>query len=99
MKFVTVRDFRASPSVIWRKLLAERELIITNNGKPIALLTPLNDETLEDTLSAIRKAKAINAMKKMQEVSIASGNNKMTLEEINTIIRDTREKTKNENCS
>ena len=99
MKFVTVRDFRTSPSAIWKKLPEERELIITNNGKPIALLTPLNDETLEDTVSAVRKAKAINAMKKMQEVSVASGNNKMTLEEINIIIRDTREKTKNENCS
>jgi antitoxin (DNA-binding transcriptional repressor) of toxin-antitoxin stability system len=97
MKFVTVRDFRNSPSSIWRKLPSERELIITNNGKPIALLTPLNDETLEDTVSAVRKAKAINAMKKMQEISVSLGNDKMTLEEINTIIKETRGKVKNEN--
>ena len=90
MKFVTVRDFRTSPAAIWKKLPSERELIITNNGKPIALLTPLNDETLEDTVSAVRKAKAINAMKKMQEISVNLGNNKMTLEEINTIIKDSR---------
>jgi len=54
MKFVTVRDFRTSPASIWKKLPIERELIVTNNGKPIALLTPLTDETLEDTVSAIR---------------------------------------------
>ena len=94
MKFVTVRDFRTSPSAIWKKLPSERELIITNNGKPIALLTPLNDETLEDTISAVRKAKAINAMKKMQEISVCLGNNKMTLEGINTIIKETRGKNK-----
>jgi antitoxin (DNA-binding transcriptional repressor) of toxin-antitoxin stability system len=94
MKFVTVRDFRNSPSSIWKRLPSEREFIITNNGKPIALLTPLNDETLEDTISAFRKAKAINAMKKMQEISVSLGNNKMTLEEINTIIKDVREKNK-----
>ena len=94
MKFVTVRDFRTSPSTIWKRLPAERELIITNNGKPIALLTPLNAETLEDTLSAVRKAKAINAMKKMQETSLSLGNDKMTLEKINTIIKNVREKNK-----
>ena len=93
MKFVTVRDFRTSPAAIWKKLPLEREMVITNNGKPIALLTPLSDETMEDTISAVRKAKAINAMKKMQETSLSLGNDKMTLDEINTIIRKTRRKT------
>ena len=92
MKFVTVRDFRTSPAAIWKKLPMERELVITNNGKPIALLTPLNDESMEETISAVRKAKAMNAMKKMKETSASLGNNKMTLDEINTIIRDTRKK-------
>ena len=90
MKFVTVRDFRTSPSGIWKKLPAERELIITNNGKPIALLTPLSDETLEDTVSAVRKAKAINAVRKMQEISVSLGNDKMKPEDINRIINETR---------
>jgi hypothetical protein len=54
----------------------------------------LNDETLEDTVSAVRKAKAINAMKKMQEISVSLGNDKMTLDEINTIIKSVREKHK-----
>ena len=92
MKFVTVRDFRSSPSSIWKKLPSERELVITNNGKPIALLTPLSDETLEDTISAVRRAKAISAVRKMQEISVSLGNNKMTHEEINSIIKDTRAK-------
>ena len=94
MKFVTVRDFRTSPSAIWKKLSSERELVITNNGKPIALLTPLSDETLEDTISAVRRAKAVNAVKKMQEISVSLGNDKMSLREINTIIKDAREKNK-----
>jgi antitoxin (DNA-binding transcriptional repressor) of toxin-antitoxin stability system len=92
MKFVTVRDFRTSPSNVWSKLTSDRELIITNNGKPIALLTPLSDETLEDTVSAVRRAKAVNAARKMQEISVSLGNDKMTLEEINTKIKDTRKK-------
>lgn len=94
MRFVTVRDFRTSPASIWRNLPSERELIITNNGKPIALLTPLSGETLEDTVSAVRKAKAVSAMKKMQETSVSSGNDKMTFEEINAIIKDVRKNKK-----
>jgi antitoxin (DNA-binding transcriptional repressor) of toxin-antitoxin stability system len=90
MKFVTVRDFRTSPASIWRKLPVEHEMVITNNGKPIALLTPLSDETLEDTVSAVRKAMAINAVKKMQEISVSLGNDKMTLDEINKIIKSVR---------
>jgi antitoxin (DNA-binding transcriptional repressor) of toxin-antitoxin stability system len=90
MKFVSVKDFKTTSSNIWKKLSVEREMIVTNNGKPIALLTPLSDETLEDTVSAVRRAKAINAVKKMQEISVSLGNDKMTLEEINTIISDVR---------
>ncbi|MDR2577315.1 MAG: hypothetical protein LBC70_00690 [Chitinispirillales bacterium] len=96
MKFVTVEDFRIFPSSIWNTLPSESELIVTNNGKPVAMLTSLNDETFEDTVSAVRRAKAINAVRKMQETSLALGNDKMTLEEINLTIKDVREARKNE---
>jgi antitoxin (DNA-binding transcriptional repressor) of toxin-antitoxin stability system len=99
MKFVSVRDFRTSSASIWKKLHGEREMIVTNNGKPIALLTPLSDETLEDTVSAVRRAKAINAVKKMQEISVGLGNDKMTLEEINAIVSDVRKNKNHENRS
>ena len=39
MNFVTVRDFRTSPSAIWKKLPSERELIITNNGIPAKIIS------------------------------------------------------------
>jgi len=94
MKFVTVSDFRTSKSNIWRRLPTDRELIVTDNGKPIALLTPLSDETLEDTISAFRRAKAINAMKQMQEISVSLGNDKMTSDEINAVINEARGKNK-----
>jgi len=92
MRFITVRDFRTSSSSIWKTLTSEREMIVTSNGKPIALLTPLTDRTLEDTVSSVRRAKAINAVKKMQETSMDLGNTGMTLEEINTIIAGVRAK-------
>jgi antitoxin (DNA-binding transcriptional repressor) of toxin-antitoxin stability system len=94
MKFVTVRDFRTGSANIWATLPQEQEMVITNNGKPVALLTPLSDKTLEETLSAVRKARAINAVKLLQQQSVKNGTDKMTSEEINTEIKRAREERK-----
>ena len=88
MKFVTVRDFRTSPAQIWKQLPEEQEMVITNNGKPIALLTPLSDANIEDTLKAVRKARALNAVKRMQEVSMQNGNLLLRDEEIQNEISE-----------
>ena len=48
----------------------------------------------KDTVSAVRRTTAINAARKMQEISAFRGNDKMTLEEINTIIADVRRNSK-----
>ena len=95
MKFVSVKDLRTSPASIWKKLPSEREMIVTNNGKPIALLTPINDEMFEEQVSVVRRAQAINAMKKMQEISASLGHDKMSFDEIYAVIKDVRRK-KNE---
>ena len=92
MKFITVRDFRTSSANIWKALPKEQEMIITSNGKPMALLTPICDATLEANLSAIRSAKAIAALKLLQQQSIKNGTDKMTLAEINEEIQKARSK-------
>jgi antitoxin (DNA-binding transcriptional repressor) of toxin-antitoxin stability system len=91
MKFVTVRDIRTSPATIWKQLPKEQEMIITNNGKPIALLTPLSDTDLEGTLKAIRRARAQQALTALQEESSQAGRSTMSLEEINAEIQSTRQ--------
>ncbi len=90
MKFITVRDLRTSPAQIWKQLPIEQEMIITNNGKPIALLTPLSDMDLEENLSAIRRARAITAVSKMQRISEKMDHSSLSLEEINSEISRTR---------
>jgi antitoxin (DNA-binding transcriptional repressor) of toxin-antitoxin stability system len=92
MKFITVRDLRTSPAQVWKDLPVEQEMVITNNGKPIALLTPISDTNLEDTLSTIRRARAINAVKSLQQISIENKNNELTDEEIEAEIKTTRKK-------
>lgn len=82
MKFITVRDIRTSPAAIWKRLPEEQEMVITNNGKPIALLTPLSDETLEETVSAVRRARAVNAARKMRRIAEKRGLSSLTEDDI-----------------
>ena len=49
MKFVSVRDFRISIGDIWKQLKIDKDIIITSNGKPIAILNPVEGENLESS--------------------------------------------------
>ncbi len=90
MKFITVRDLRTSPAQVWKKLTEEKEMVITNNGRPIALLTPITDENLEGTLKSMRRARAINAIENIQFDSVKTGKNRMTEKEIEDEIKRSR---------
>ena len=90
MKFITVRDLRTSPAQVWKTLPEEQEIVITNNGKPIALLTPISDETLEGTLASVRRARAIHAVKTMQAASVRRGLSGLTPQEIDEEIQEVR---------
>ncbi|MBN1534486.1 MAG: type II toxin-antitoxin system Phd/YefM family antitoxin [Spirochaetes bacterium] len=87
MKFITVRDLRTKPATIWKDLKKESELVITNNGKPIALLTPLSDENLEESLRASRRARAGEALRAIRKKAEATGAARMTMEEIVVEVR------------
>ena len=90
MKFITVRDLRSSPAKVWKTLPKEKEMVITNNGRPIALLTPITDENLEETLRAMRRSRAARAIENMQINSVKSGKSRMTKEEIEDEISQAR---------
>ena len=55
----------------------------------------MNDTSLDETVSAVRKAKAMNALKLLQRESAKNASDKMTLEEINAEIKTARENKKN----
>jgi prevent-host-death family protein len=94
MKFVTVRDLRTTPAQIWKELPGEQEIVITNNGKPIALLTPISDTDMEDTVTAVRRARAATALKRIRNVAAKNGLSKLTLDNINEEIGEYRKSKK-----
>ena len=90
MKFVSVRDFRIRPGDIWKKLKIDKDIVITSNGKPIAILNPVEDENLESVITALRRARALLALEEIQKESALEGIDKLTKEEIEEEIKSAR---------
>lgn len=90
MDFITLRDFRTQPGKVWKKLARARELVVTRNGKPFALLTGTTPTTLDDDLANLRRARFGRALSTIREQARARGLDKLSPKEINAIIREAR---------
>jgi len=92
MKFISIRDLRNKSAQIQKELPKEKEMVITSNGKPFAILSMVSGETLEETLMALRRARAIAAVNEMQMQSVKAGTDRMSMEEINEEIQAERKR-------
>lgn len=92
MKFISVRDLRSKSAQVWKQLPREREMILTSNGRPIAILAATNDSDLEESLSAFRQARAVEAVASLQRRSVEMGTDKITMDEIDAEIKAVRKK-------
>ena len=86
MRFVSIRELRNQSALVWKALAQEKDLVITSNGKPIALLSAMVEENLEESLGAIRRARAQAAVTALQQVSLRAGKDRLSLEDINAEI-------------
>lgn len=94
MRFVTIRDLRSKSAQIQRLLPKEKEMILTSNGKPIAILSATSESTLEESLIALRRARAMAAVDYIQTRSVRLGTDRMSLDEINREIAASRKSRK-----
>jgi len=85
VKFVNVRDFRNSSRDIWEKVNNDEDVIITNNGKPAAILVNVSEGNLDEVLASIRQARAMRAFNRLQEQ--ASSSKHMDDAEIDGVIK------------
>jgi len=82
MKFVSVREFKAKSGQVWKDLAQEKDMVLTNNGRPVALVSAIPEGNVEDSLAALRKARATLAVEQMQARSLAAGTDKLSMREI-----------------
>ena len=94
MQFLTIRELSKSPKAALTKLSEDKKAVLTNNGKPQALIFSIDGDSFEKTLSILQKLEFMQNLTEMRLVSMKNGNSKMTLDEINAEIKNVRKKRK-----
>ena len=90
MRFITIRDFRSKSARIQKELPLEKEMVLTSNGKPVAIIVSVSEKDLEETLSAIRRVRASLALGLIQSGSLESGKDRIGVTEIDAEIKAVR---------
>lgn len=90
MKFLSVRDLRGKSAQVWRELPGEREMVVTSNGRPIAVLTAVDERSVEKSLAAWRQVRATQAIASIQQDSMLKGTDKITMDGIDAEIKKAR---------
>lgn len=85
MRFVSSRDIRNNPAVLWKN----DETVITVNGKPKAVVMRIDGDPKE-ILDFIERMRVQMAVEKLRMFSLEKGLNKFSEDEIEEIIREAR---------
>jgi prevent-host-death family protein len=89
MQFVSVRDFRIRPRDVWEKL-KRGDVVVTSSGNPVAVLVGIEAEELEETLLALRRARAQMAVSRMRRTAAKTGANRLSETQIEQEIQQAR---------
>ena len=89
MNFYSMRDLRTCPKKMWDDLQDGKEVVLTNNGKPSALIINIPEGMFDETVRAVRQAKAMIAFNSMRSQASKSGF--LSDEEIERIIFEVRD--------
>jgi antitoxin (DNA-binding transcriptional repressor) of toxin-antitoxin stability system len=88
MNFYSVRDLRTDSKSMWADLNSGDEVVLTNNGKPSALIIDIPEGSFDEIVQAVRQAKAMIALNSMRRKAAREGF--MTDDDIESIIAEAR---------
>ena len=94
MEFMTVRELSKSPKDTLSRLSKDGKAVLTNNGKPQALIFKIDGDSFERTLSLLQKLEFMQNISEMRLISLQNGNDGMSLDEINAEIAAARKERK-----
>ena len=90
MKTVTIRDLRTRPKQVREALKQEREAVLTANGRPVALMIPVDAGTVDQTLETLRRVRGLEALRAIRRESRERGLDRLSNTEIDAIVKQTR---------
>lgn len=95
--FLSSRDLSKRPGRVLRNLKKGGLQVVTQNGRPAAVLLPIKPETFEEEMTSYLGYKAHRAMVQCQADARRSGLNRLSLREINAEIKASRAERRREN--
>jgi antitoxin (DNA-binding transcriptional repressor) of toxin-antitoxin stability system len=90
MKFISIRDLRNNTAGLRRDLQADREIVVTANGRPIAVMTRVGPDNVEEEILAIRRARARAALSRIRVRAKAEGLDRLSMDQIDAIVAQAR---------
>ena len=95
MPSISYRDLQEiTSSALPKQLTSEGAMVITIDNKPFAVMVSLADENIQDVLLLVSRFRAQMATQSIRSQSKMDGLDKMTLREINSLIKRTRREQK-----
>lgn len=82
MNFYGIRELSNNTKTVLSSVTPENLVVITDNGKPTALMIKLSEETFEETLSMWKQMQLSRAVYEMQCASLKNFPKGMTEEDI-----------------
>jgi prevent-host-death family protein len=89
VRFVTVRELRSRSAEIW-PTLADDDVVLTNNGRPLAVLVPVQEDELEATIESIHRGRALRALSRIRRQAARSGLANLTAADIDREVESVR---------
>jgi len=89
MKYVSTRELRNWPGLV-REMSADDELVLTSNGRPVAILIGVGADDLEETALAIRQVRAQRAVSRIRRRAAVAGTSRMPAKQVQAEIKAAR---------
>jgi prevent-host-death family protein len=90
MKFVSIREFRNNTAAIRKALAEEHEIVLTANGKPVALVAEVDEDSFEERLQQLRRSRDLALLRRIRAHARETGASKLTMAQINEEIAKAR---------
>jgi prevent-host-death family protein len=88
---ISISELKQQPDEQWLKSADKEDLILTSQGEPVAVLLPINAQSLEPTLSTLRSVRAMLALEALQRAAEANGTCGLSMQEIDAEIDAARQ--------
>jgi hypothetical protein len=92
VEFIPYRLMRNQPNELRKKLEEQGELVVTVDGEPMAIMLQIPRGSLEDLVLLVSQVRAQLAVAKIRQNARQTGKDKISEEEADYVVQETRAK-------